>query len=240
MRCRSDRSPPRKVPEVTQRSNPMHVRLRMVTALLASLVRWPLRGLRGRRDPGRHGGARACGTGAAAVRRQRHDHRSAAVQLRQRRPHLRSGRRVLRLLQRDQRRPPLQRGLLLRHQRALERRPPAARSARRSRAHPSATSPNGTSLGNTTHQDTLYIPVPLFANAPPTQCTATATCIDHPPTIDLSRHRGRPPGQPVAEQPVQRADPGARPRRRARATAGCPSGGTSRSWRRPTRPPSAR
>ena len=37
VRCRSDRSPSRKVPEVTQRSNPMHVRLRMVTALLASL-----------------------------------------------------------------------------------------------------------------------------------------------------------------------------------------------------------
>ena len=54
---------------------------------------------------------------------------------------------------------------------------------------PSASSPNGTSLGNTTHQDTLYIPVPLFADPPPTQCTATATCIDHPPTIDLSRSR---------------------------------------------------
>jgi hypothetical protein len=61
---------------------------------------------------------------------------------------------------------------------------------------PSASSPNGTSLGNTTHQDTLYIPVPLFANAPPTQCTATATCIDHPPTIDLSRIAGALPGSP--------------------------------------------
>ena len=52
---------------------------------------------------------------------------------------------------------------------------------------PSATSAgnSGTSLGNTTHGDTLYIPVPLFSNPPPTQCTATATCIDHPPTIDL-------------------------------------------------------
>ena len=61
---------------------------------------------------------------------------------------------------------------------------------------PSASSPNGTSLGNTTHQDTLYIPVPLFAGAPPTQCTATATCIDHPPTIDLSRIAGALPGSP--------------------------------------------
>ena len=43
----------------------------------------------------------------------------------------------------------------------------------------------GTSLGNTTHSDTLYIPMPVFSDPPPTQCTATATCIDHPPTIDL-------------------------------------------------------
>ena len=61
---------------------------------------------------------------------------------------------------------------------------------------PSANSPNGTTLGNTTHQDTLYIPVPLFSNPPPTQCTATATCIDHPPTIDLSRIAGALPGNP--------------------------------------------
>jgi hypothetical protein len=54
-------------------------------------------------------------------------------------------------------------------------------------ATPSGTSAgsSGTSLGNTTHSDTLYIPTPVFANPPPTQCTATATCIDHPPTIDL-------------------------------------------------------
>ena len=64
---------------------------------------------------------------------------------------------------------------------------------------PSATSAgsSGTSLGNTTHVDTLYIPVPLFANAPPTQCTATATCIDHPPTIDLSRIASALPGNPT-------------------------------------------
>jgi hypothetical protein len=55
-----------------------------------------------------------------------------------------------------------------------------------SSADPSGTSKDGTSLGNTTHGDTLYIPVPLFANPPATQCTATATCIDHPPSIDLS------------------------------------------------------
>jgi len=61
---------------------------------------------------------------------------------------------------------------------------------------PTAPSPDGTSLGNTTHGDTLYIPVPLFGGAPPTQCTATATCIDHPQTIDLSRIAGALPGSP--------------------------------------------
>ncbi|MGH9079445.1 MAG: hypothetical protein ACRDYE_05075 [Acidimicrobiales bacterium] len=55
---------------------------------------------------------------------------------------------------------------------------------------------SGTSLGNTTHGDTLYIPVPLFSNPPPTQCVSTATCIDHPPTIDLSRIAGALPGNP--------------------------------------------
>jgi len=65
-------------------------------------------------------------------------------------------------------------------------------------ATPSASSAgnSGTSLGNTTHGDTLYIPVPLFSNPPPTQCTATATCIDHPPTIDLSRIASALPGNP--------------------------------------------
>jgi hypothetical protein len=49
------------------------------------------------------------------------------------------------------------------------------------------TNSTGTSLGNTTHgTDTLYIPVPVFANPPATQCVGTATCIDHPPTADLS------------------------------------------------------
>jgi len=65
-------------------------------------------------------------------------------------------------------------------------------------AHPSAMSSgnSGTSLGNTTHGDTLYIAVPLFKNAPPTQCVATATCVDHPPTIDLSRISTALPGDP--------------------------------------------
>ena len=50
---------------------------------------------------------------------------------------------------------------------------------------------SGTMLGNTTpadvtSTDTLYIPVPLFSSPPPTQCVASATCIDHPPTVDLS------------------------------------------------------
>ncbi len=60
-------------------------------------------------------------------------------------------------------------------------------------ATPSATSSGGTgtSLGNTTHGDTLYIPVPLYSTPTPpaTQCpagSATVTCIDHPPTVDLS------------------------------------------------------
>ena len=78
------------------------------------------------------------------------------------------------------------------------RRPLAARPEPDRRATPSPTSAgnSGTSLGNTTHSDTLYIPVPLFSNPPPTQCTATATCIDHPPTIDLSRIAGALPGDP--------------------------------------------
>ncbi len=62
--------------------------------------------------------------------------------------------------------------------------------------NPTAPSPDGTSLGNTAHGDKLYIPVPLFAGAPPTQCVASATCIDHPPTIDLSRIAAALPGNP--------------------------------------------
>jgi hypothetical protein len=59
-------------------------------------------------------------------------------------------------------------------------------------ANPSASSSGGTgtSLGNTTHGDILYIPVPLFAHPPATQCpagSATVVCIDHPKTVDLSR-----------------------------------------------------
>ena len=51
--------------------------------------------------------------------------------------------------------------------------------------NPTLASANGTILGNTSHSDTLYIPVPIGFTPPPTQCIATATCIDHPPTIDL-------------------------------------------------------
>src|SRR5580704_13398438 len=69
---------------------------------------------------------------------------------------------------------------------------------------------SGTSLGNTTHGDTLYIPVPLFTNPPATQCTATATCIDHPPTIDLSRIAAALPGHPsgasVSDIPIPAHD----------------------------------
>ena len=73
-------------------------------------------------------------------------------------------------------------------------------------ATPSANAIDGTTLGNTSHGPTLYIPVPLFSGAPPTQCTATATCIDHPPTIDLSRIAAALPGNPspssVANVPI--------------------------------------
>ena len=101
---------------------------------------------------------------------------------------------------------------------------------------PSANSANGTIARKHDPQDTLYIPVPLFSNPPPTQCTATATCIDHPPTIDLSRHRRRPPGQPEIRAALNTS-----PSRRtttwsAPATAVCPSGGTSR-WSPPPTPP---
>jgi len=57
-------------------------------------------------------------------------------------------------------------------------------------ANPTGTSADGTSLGNTRHADTLYIPVPIGFTPPPTQCVSTATCIDHPPTIDLSSLAG--------------------------------------------------
>jgi hypothetical protein len=92
----------------------------------------------------------------------------------------------------------------------------AAKSGCEAGAPPSSTpSPvsagdSGTSLGNTTHNDTLYIPVPLFSNPPPTQCTATATCIDHPPTIDLSRIAAALPGHPsgasVSDIPIPAHD----------------------------------
>ncbi len=71
-----------------------------------------------------------------------------------------------------------------------------AGAGRRRRPAPPRPATRAPSLGNTTHGDTLYIPVPLFAGAPPTQCTATATCIDHPSTIDLSRIAGALPGNP--------------------------------------------
>lgn len=66
-------------------------------------------------------------------------------------------------------------------------------------ATPSATSKDGTSLGNTTHGDTLYIPVPLGFTPPEgTQCAPNANCIDHPPSIDLSQIAGALPGSPAA------------------------------------------
>jgi hypothetical protein len=56
--------------------------------------------------------------------------------------------------------------------------------------NPTGQSANGTILGNTKHSDTLYIPVPVGFTPPPTQCVSTATCIDHPATIDLSALAG--------------------------------------------------
>jgi hypothetical protein len=41
-------------------------------------------------------------------------------------------------------------------------------------------------VASTNDVDPLWIPVPLFSPAPPTQCPSTG-CIDHPMTIDLSR-----------------------------------------------------
>ncbi|MFZ0666084.1 MAG: hypothetical protein WAM97_10030 [Acidimicrobiales bacterium] len=81
-----------------------------------------------------------------------------------------------------------------------------------SSSSPSSTSAgdSGTSLGNTTHNDTLYVTVPLFSNPPATQCTSTATCIDHPPTIDLSRIAadlpGHPSGASVSDIPIPAHD----------------------------------
>ena len=57
-------------------------------------------------------------------------------------------------------------------------------------ANPTGMSADGTMLGNTKHSDTLYIPVPVGFTPPPTQCVGSATCIDHPPTIDLSALAG--------------------------------------------------
>ncbi len=75
-----------------------------------------------------------------------------------------------------------------------------------SSSNPAGTSANGTILGNTKHSDTLYIPIPLFSGAPTTQCIATATCIDHPSTISLSRIASSLPGNPspssVANVPI--------------------------------------
>ena len=91
-------------------------------------------------------------------------------------------------------------------------RPPAARRCTGPAPPPSgAFRATGTTLGNTTHGDTLYIPVPLFTPAPATQCTATATCIDHPPTIDLSQIAGALPGSPNPTTLYNMPDPGPRP-----------------------------
>jgi hypothetical protein len=63
-------------------------------------------------------------------------------------------------------------------------------------ADPDLYSNSDTTLGTTFHHDTLYTPVPLFSNPPPTQCTADATCIDHPPTVDESAIAADLPGNP--------------------------------------------
>ncbi|MGH9081035.1 MAG: hypothetical protein ACRDYE_13375 [Acidimicrobiales bacterium] len=66
-----------------------------------------------------------------------------------------------------------------------------------SSANPTGTSADGTSLGNTTNGDILYIPVPIGFTPPEgTQCVPGRTCIDHPPSTDLSALAGALPGNP--------------------------------------------
>ncbi|MDE3202914.1 MAG: hypothetical protein KGQ66_01680 [Acidobacteriota bacterium] len=51
---------------------------------------------------------------------------------------------------------------------------------------PPATPPPDNTRNAAGNFDTLYIPVPLFANPPSLQCNGKATCVDHPGSLDLS------------------------------------------------------
>ncbi len=98
-------------------------------------------------------------------------------------------------------------------------------------ATPSATSAATRDVAREHHpqRHACTSPCPCSPTRPPTQCTATATCIDHPPTIDLSRIASALPGNPSPSSVSERADPGSRPRRRHTQQRPARSGGTSRS-----------
>ena len=153
--------------------------------------------------------------GSRPQRGQRDDHRPPPVQLRQRRPYLRPGRRVQRLLQRDQRRPALQRELLLRRRRVFARHDRVRSWGGPLTGHPERhLGRNGTSLGNTTHRDTLYIPVPCSAirRRPSARRRRPASTTRRPSTCHASPVPF--PGSPSPSSVSQRADPRARPRGR--------------------------
>ena len=87
----------------------------------------------------------------------------------------------------------------------------------------------GTSLGNTTHGDTLYIPVPLFSQSAGHPVHGDGDLHRPPADHRPVTHSGRSAGEPVAEQRVERPDPGAQPCGRDPEQRRCPNGGTSRS-----------
>jgi len=83
---------------------------------------------------------------------------------------------------------------------------------------------SGTSLGTHPRRH-LYIPVPLFANPPATQCTATATCIDHPRP---STCRPSPPTcRESTPSSLYNVPIPAHDHVSAHGTTACPNGGTS-------------
>ncbi len=48
------------------------------------------------------------------------------------------------------------------------------------------TPPPDNTVNSAGNFDTLYVPVPLFANPPALQCNGKAVCVDHPGSLDLS------------------------------------------------------
>ena len=102
--------------------------------------------------------------------------------------------------------------LLLRRQRVLGGHRPAARPAPGRRQLPARRRPaTGTSLGNTTHGDTLYIPVPLFSNPPPDPVHRHGDLhrpsTDHRPVPDRRRRcPGNPSPSSVSNVPIPAHD----------------------------------